>query len=428
MIFKELKLYFKKYKVITIMIYFQVTLILLLLGSFLYFMNSLKYEENGLKEIYEGKALYQLIDNYINEDEETLMNNDNSLEIVKNYYNSLNSSKNFQYLNVNNQAMGLIDYKVNDIFKYGYEFGQLPEPNNSNITPIKSIQINKQAFDFFKIDVSDGVSFSQDDFKSNDKFIPVILGNSYKDMYKVGDTLPIEYYLTKFNAKIIGFAKPNSKVLLNGNMEEYLDRYMIIPQIDFDKPTNKTEYEFQKIVYLVRSNGYISVNNNIEAIQNMMSDIKLISEKTGFDKYSFVGYNPHLNQYNNLLSVIRENQHLIKTILLIVTIFSILILTIVILLQNKRRYSYFAIHYMQGSTLNQIILQQYLEIVTIFIFAYITYFIILNNIFFIGDNKIHIILFIFIISISLILTAFSTKQIITNSIYKFLSTNEPGGD
>ena len=50
MIFKELKLYFKKYKVITVMIYLQVTLILLLLGSFLYFIDSLKYEENGLKE------------------------------------------------------------------------------------------------------------------------------------------------------------------------------------------------------------------------------------------------------------------------------------------------------------------------------------------------------------------------------------------
>ena len=90
MIFKELKLYFKKYKVITVMIYLQVTLILLLLGSFLYFMDSLKYEENGLKETYEGKALYQLIDNYVNEDEEILMNSDNSLEIVKNYYNNLN--------------------------------------------------------------------------------------------------------------------------------------------------------------------------------------------------------------------------------------------------------------------------------------------------------------------------------------------------
>ncbi len=160
MIFKELKLYFKKYKVITVMIYLQVTLILLLLGSFLYFVDSLKYEENGLKETYEGKALYQLIDNYVNEDGEILMNSDNSLEIVKNYYNNLNSSKNFQYLNINNQAIGLINHNIDDIFKYGYELGQIPETNNSNITPIKSIQINRQAFDFFKIDVSDGVSFS----------------------------------------------------------------------------------------------------------------------------------------------------------------------------------------------------------------------------------------------------------------------------
>lgn len=424
MIFKELKLYFKKYKVITVMIYLQVTLILLLLGSFLYFMDSLKYEENGLKETYEGKALYQLIDNYVNEDEEILMNSDNSLEIVKNYYNNLNSSKNFQYLNINNQAIGLINHNIDDIFKYGYELGQIPETDNNNITPIKSIQINRQAFDFFKIDVSDGVSFSQDDFKFNDNFIPVILGNSYKDIYKIGDILPIEYYLTKFNAKVIGFAKSDSKVLLNRNMEEYLDRYMIIPQIDFDNPTNKTEYEFQKIVYLVRSNGYICVNNTAEDIQNMMLDIKLISEKTGFDKYLFIGYNPHLNQYNNLLSIIKENQNLIKTILSLITIFSIFILILVILLQNKRRHSYFAIHYMQGSTLSQIILQQYLEIFIIFILAYITYFIILNNIFFIGNSKIHIILFLFIIFLNLILTVFSVKQIVANSIYKFLAVNE----
>ena len=244
--------------------------------------------------------------------------------------------------------------------------------------------------------------------------------------YKVGDILPIEYYLTKFNAKVIGFAKSDSKVLLNWNMDEYLDRYMIIPQIDFDNPTNKTEYEFQKIVYLVRSNGYICVNNTTEDIQNMMLDIKLISEKTGFDKYLFIGYNPHLNQYNNLLSIIKENQNLIKTILSLITIFSIFILVLVILLQNKRRHPYFAIHYMQGSTLPQIILQQYLEIFIIFILAYITYFIILNNIFFIGNSKIHIILFLSIIFLNLILTIFSVKQIVANSIYKFLAVNETG--
>lgn len=209
------------------------------------------------------------------------------------------------------------------------------------------------------------------------------------------------------------FYSTNSIEFFDSNINKY-----------FDNPTNKTEYEFQKIVYLVRSNGYICVNNTAEDIQNMMLDIKLISEKTGFDKYLFIGYNPHLNQYNNLLSIIKENQNLIKTILSLITIFSIFILILVILLQNKRRHSYFAIHYMQGSTLSQIILQQYLEIFIIFILAYITYFIILNNIFFIGNSKIHIILFLFIIFLNLILTVFSVKQIVANSVYKFLAVNE----
>lgn len=427
MIFNELKLYFKKYKVITIIIYFQITLILILLGSFLYFMTSLKYEEKGLKEIYEGKALYTLIDNYINEDEENLMNSDNSLNVVKNYYTSLNNSNNFEYLNINFQPIGLIDGKVNDIFKDGYENGQIPEITN-NLTPIKSVQLNQKAFNFFKIDVTEGKKFIENDFIFNNKYIPIILGDSYKKIYKIGDIVPIEYYFNKFNAKVIGFAKPSSKVLFNGNIEEYLDRYMILPQIDFDVPADKNEYEFQKIVYLVRSNGYVAVDNDINSIQNMMSEIQLISEKTGFQKYLFIGHNPHLNQYKNLLSVIRENQNLIKGILIVTTLCNILILGVIITLQNKRRYSYYAIHYMQGATVKQLIFQQYIEIISIFLLAYITYFVILNNIFFIGDNKIHLALLLFILVLSLILTIISRYQIITNSISKFLSTNEIGDE
>ena len=427
MIVNELKLYFKKYRIITVMIYFQITLVLLLLGSFLYFINSLKYEEKGLKETYQGKAIYQLIDNYINEDEEDFMNNKNSLNILKNYYHSLNNSKNFDYLNINSQAIGLVNKEVDDIFKYGYEYGNIQETTN-NIIPIKSIQLNKNALDFFNINISEGENFKKADFNFNNEYIPIILGDSYKKIYKVGDMLEIEYYLNKFNAKVIGFAKPNNKILLNGNLEEYTDRYMIIPQIDFNPPINKDEYEFQKIVYLVRCSGYIAVNDINNDIQNMMSEVQLISEKTGFTKYSFIGYNPHLSQYNNLLSVIRENKNLIIVILLITTLFNVVILAIIILLQNKRRYSYYAIHYMQGATIKRLFLQQYLEITIVFALAYITYFIILNNIFFIGDIKIHITLLLFILILGLILTIISIKKIVNNSISKFLATTDIGGE
>lgn len=426
MVFNELKIYFKKYKIIIIMLYLLITMLLLLLGSFLYFMDSLKYEEKGLKETYDNKALYRLIDQYRNEDEIEFMAKKDALEILKNYYTSLNTNDKFQYLHVNSQPIELKETSLHNKFKEGYEYGQINE-NINGFSYVKSLQINKRASDFFNIEVSEGRVFDNNDFEVNEEYLPIILGDAYKEYYKVGDVLEIKYYLKDFNAKVIGFAKPSSKILLNGKLEEYLSNYIIIPQVNFLEPKNKEEYEFQRISYIVRASGYVVVNDNLNEIQNMMNEIRIISEKTGFEKYVFLGANPHLNQYGELMSVIKENQELVKGILICTIVLNTIILGIIIFLQTKTRVSYYAIHYIQGANMKQILIQQLLESITVFLASFITYVILMNNIFKLGDVKIHIILLVFIILLCIILISFSAFHIRNNSLSKFLSYNDTEG-
>ncbi|MEC2346261.1 hypothetical protein P9H28_19510, partial [Paenibacillus barengoltzii] len=44
--------------------YLQITVFLILFGTFVAFLQQLDYESRSLGEIYEGKAVYQLLDNY----------------------------------------------------------------------------------------------------------------------------------------------------------------------------------------------------------------------------------------------------------------------------------------------------------------------------------------------------------------------------
>ncbi|WP_129600108.1 hypothetical protein [Anaerophilus nitritogenes] len=432
MIFKELCIYFKKYKFITSIIYLQITLFLILLGAFYSFFDALNYNEDGMKDIYEGKAVYQLIDNYCEGDKfEEFISHPDALERIRDFYVGLDTADHFKYLAISDQRIGINKKNIPQIMSAGYEQGkEYPDSkiNGQTYKFIKSVQLNQQAFNFFKLDVSHGRIWTNEDFKDQGNTIPVLLGDSYKNVYEIGDELNISYIGKEINAKVIGFLKSNSKIFYNEDTEFYLDRYILLPFFKYNDPVSKEDSNFQFFSYYMLINGYVVTDNETPKIRNMMEEIEVLSQITSFKEYSFIGANPHLKQYHCLMMTIQENSKLVKCFFMISTGLNLFLLSLLLYLQQKRRLSSYAIHYMQGATKFSIIRQQWLEISIIMLLSFITYFIILDQIFKLGNYKLHGILFMLLFIMSLILSCISSYQLLHRPLVYYLSNNEEMGD
>ncbi|MBP1991912.1 hypothetical protein [Paenibacillus eucommiae] len=431
MILNELKFYLKKYKIMILILYLQTTLFLIILGTFIAFIEELNYESKNLQQIYEGKAIYQLIDRYYDGDEyQKFTSRPDYLNSLKNFYKELHTSNDFQFLSMFDHHILIKDEGIPLEMIEGYENGRekyQQEINDKLYTAVKSFQMNAQALDFFGLDVSEGEIWDEQDFSDTQKIMPVLLGNSYRDVYKIGDELTINYYQKTIPIKIIGFLEPNSNVYFKNDTQFFLDRYILLPYIDYEKqPTSDIDEKFEQISYFAMINGYVVTENNPSSTQNMMQRIEAIAQKASFE-YSFIGLNPHFQQYRGLMTVLQEDKMLVQSIFVSFFILNLIMINIILLLQQNRRLSFFATHFINGATKWHLVRMQWREISIIWLAAFSTNFIILNQILKIGDYKTQFYLLILVIVMSIIACLLPTCKLIFNPIVNFLHNEDEGG-
>ncbi|WP_160037158.1 hypothetical protein [Paenibacillus sp. An7] len=427
---RELKFYFKKHKFLSLTLYLQLTLFFVILGTFIAFEGQLDYESNNLHKIYEGKAIYQLLDGYYDGDEyANFVSQSDYLNRLKTYYNQLNNTNDFQYLAMFNHHILLKDTGIPEEFIEGYEQGSKKYQENIDGTPytaVKSFQMNKQAMDYFGLSVEKGTIWDENEFKDN-TILPVLLGSAYQDVYSVGDETTINFYSKTFTVKIIGFLKENSKLFFNDNTEFYLDKYIILPYRDYEDPTSETDELFQQISYFAMVNGYIVTDNSPSQNQIMMQRVEAISKNSSFGGYSFIGLNPHFQKYRGLMTVLQENKILIQSIFVSTFLLNLIVIIIILLLQQKRRLSSFAIHYLNGATKWRIVKMLWIEISTILLAAYLTNFIILDKILNIGEMKTQFILLILCITMSIIICIMPARKLLLNPMTDYINNEDEGG-
>lgn len=429
MIMNELKFYFKKYRTFLLIFYLQTTLFFITLGTFIAFVQQLNYESNGLQKRYEGKAIYQLLDNYYDGTRyKEFINRTDSLNRLKNYYKDLNSSDGFQYLAMFNHDISVesegVLIKTSDSGEGNQE--KQSKSNEDIFTQKKSFQMNKQAQDFFGLASSEGRLFTDQDFKSplKSNIMPALLGSSYKNVYSIGDEINIKYYYKPITINIIGFIEENSRIYFNGDSEFFLDDHIIIPYIDYDEPESQIDKEFQQISYLAMINGYVVTDDAPVKTEYVLQKIDAIAMKNSIE-YSFIDFNPHFLRYRSLMTVIQENKLLLKSIFFSITVLYAIIINIILLLQQKRRRLSFAIHYINGATKMQLIKMQWMEVSSVLFTSYLTNFIIINRILVIGDLKTQLYLLLMCIAMSIIVCMYPAYKLLLNP---FVIYNEDEGE
>ncbi len=340
MTIREMIFCYRDNKIETVILICQISIFVLLTGTLLAFTSEAHYGKTNLEKAYNDKIIYQIIDGYTDPDEfEAFRAEPNALNIIKNYYNELINANTFDYLAMFDQSV-----------------------KSDDLHDIKTFQMNKQAVNYFNLNVVNGRQFEEKDFCDNNNVIPVLLGNIYKGSFKVGDTISVTYYQKKIQLQVIGFLRENTMVYFNGNPEFYLDEYIIMPYINYNDAKTEFDEWFQKIVYFSMINGYISVDSEDIASQNMKMELESISEKTGFYNYLFIGENPNVQKYRGLINIINKNYELIIGLWFLFLLANFVIFSAILYMIQKKRMYIVAIHYLNGATRKQILKYMFVQV------------------------------------------------------------------
>ena len=339
------------------------------------------------KAVYEEFQFYIIMDNFVG-DNALILDDDSNKQKFAEFLNLMNNSKYFNYYMMYEQSVYIENYHGNEKNIYGYEYNadlsgktsEIPD-KNGNIqicTDVKGFWIGDDVLDAFKLSLSSGKGFDKQDYIYNpDKEISVILGAEYREDYKLGDIIHVNFVFSDAQAKVIGFLNEGSNVYYNGKYLN-LDRYVIMPVFTNDDYNGKKIYNFSvNHFYTLRNSGLVMTKLSIEDVENIVKDY---SAKAGLEDAYYVTEHDTTEKDNFNTSIDMINFLLIVIVLLsIIITLTCMIICIINRFNKKRRY--YAILMMNGCRKKEILNIIICDIMGILMISYIIAFIILNIIF-----------------------------------------------
>lgn len=316
--------------------------------------------ETGAVQNFKDKNLYQISDSLYGEKEVAFLSEESNYDILHDFSKNLSNSTMFDYYSAIWQPIEVADFKGDNIFDPYYETGDSQPPYNVNgksYSSVKSMRFNRTVFHLNNIQVKSGRTFENEEyiFHENNNIVPIILGSDFSELYALGDNIEIQYYQKVFKGTIIGFFSPFQKVMANNEPEILLDRYMILPVVDFNElPTsmmksNSHDETFFRATLLTNSNGKIVTESSPLEIRTIFDDITL---ETAFSDFTIIGANSI--SIDLLVKMIEQN----RMTLYIVTLLLFIVITIIYIftmyLKIKRNTDTFLVLLISGSNLNHI--------------------------------------------------------------------------
>lgn len=286
------------------------------LGILIPFLASIPLKNGGFKTLYSQNDVYKMIDNFYDPDEfYSFRQEAENINILSDFYNKLNTSKDFDILTSFNQAIVITDFKGDNSFYYNSD--EFIEKHPSSKINIKSFQLNQKAYHFYNIEVDSGQGIPWDNVSYKSARIPVLLGADYKKYYHNGDIIRGNYYSKDMEFEVVGFLKDNCSIKYKNVFELNLDTYMLIPY-----PPNlwkvSRDFQFESILYFAMLNCDIVPFVNETQV---LKDVNKIANQTGFTNFSLVGIDNFQIQNIELLLFIQKHKKIFAASIIAVFIF-----------------------------------------------------------------------------------------------------------
>ena len=231
----------------------------------------------------ESTVIHQLIDTlYEDEDFRLFHSSIENMNIISQFYNALNTHDDLLFLGLSDQYLFAEDIKV-------IEDASEKSENLGQYWMIPSLQLNKNAFNYFNLTVQEGTSFEWNDINLSNDVQPAIMGSNYADLYQLKDEIEVLFFIRPITLKIIGFLDSNqSSLSYNGEPFYDIDSYIILPLPEYIQPFDELDEE-ELFHYAITSfamiNGYIVKPKRIEDIERTLD---AIGNEVGFQRFDLV--------------------------------------------------------------------------------------------------------------------------------------------
>lgn len=311
------------------------------------------YQTKKYDEIYAEKHYYKLTDYFIG-DEQKYLEKDDSLQKIKLFYDNLVEYEGFEYNEIYEQPIYLDDFNGEDKFFFGYaESGNTKRLDNMCL--LNTVWCGYNILDNFALEIDEGRWFDKSEFENTyDEVIPVVLGNSYKKYYKLGDVISSETMTDdefgNEKVRVTGFLKENSIVSSNQKFIK-LDEYIVFPSYNIRKIA-ETEQEKRDmlVLYLIKTGGEISSKKNAEYVQSCVSEICRDLKIEPY--YRVLGAENQQIEY--IHTDIEACNHLLYLLSVVMLIFSCGMLTVFQIITIKQNIKYFSVLLISGMNYNDI--------------------------------------------------------------------------
>jgi len=217
----------KKY-FITLFSFIIFSIYFTLSGVFVPFIASIPQSNGGFKTLSSQNDFYKMVDNFYDPDEFYNFRTDNqNINILANFYNTLNASSNFDVLTSFNQAIAVDIDDFNGDQRFYYNSDEFIDNSQSPTINIKALQLNQKAYDFYNIKVEGNSGIAWNSISYKDDSIPVLLGSEYKSFYKIGDIITGNYYSKNTNFEVIGFIETDCSINYKNTSNITLNTYTL---------------------------------------------------------------------------------------------------------------------------------------------------------------------------------------------------------
>lgn len=259
----------RKNKIIFAILILQCTICITVAGLLSVLFSAANVRIEGAQEKVD-KHFYYLIDTGDDDGtfERYLHNTEDDFQKLNNFYQELLKQERFLFTSVSSQPLTVRDSgEIPRKFYLDYDSGSEQDPyplKDGYYIGVNAVQLSQCAFQEFDLNISEGRTFTAEDYILREgKNVPVLLGNEYKSVLDIGDTLYGMHSGGRMIFEVIGFLELDT-IGPVGMSFDSLDRYVILPAYTkFDLPSNAMD-GYPKFVLSQMVNGAIVTKQPME--------------------------------------------------------------------------------------------------------------------------------------------------------------------
>lgn len=288
-------------------------------------------------------SLYMLADIYDDPDEYAAFREDGRrVAAMGNFCNELTADNTVAFVSVFDQFVPVRHARGDQSFEYGTMEGSEGEasgyedPEGVSVRNMRSIQMTRQAFDFFGLRIACGGDIPWDDVRYTEREVPVLLGFRYQDYYRVGETLEGWLYGELKTFRIVGFIDEDASIWYKGDADYALGSTILVPYpARFDADHIGSD-GYASIIISAAFNGTLAVDRDMSAAE-LAVRLGAIANRVGYHDYALAGIPEYHTQLRLMGSLFETSARLVYIAVALIAMVGLAVVSLVRHIVARRR-------------------------------------------------------------------------------------------